>query len=251
MKKNRKEKYVRDLFIVSMSAVLLCSNGTSIQAETYADKTQSVESNTEAPEQADVTAKSTEEKTAAQKKAKRAFKKFLGKSKVNWGGNKYPQSSFSFCYTTIGEDDTPILLVNCDASCHAEGYAGVYQYIDGKVKRMVALDWIDGIYKEGGVVALGHSGGGYGERNVFYYKLNSENVLEECAYSAVLYKEDWGQDYKDLRKMFGKDQYQIEGKSVTKKKFNSYMDEIKKESENTLEELKMHANKASTRKKYL
>ena len=189
---------------------------------------------------------------ASVKDAKKAFRDFL--SKGYWGDSTdgtYDPSSLSFCYITMGDGKTPVLLAKNDAASHAAGYVGIYQYIDGKVQCMGLNDRVDTLYRNSGVVALEHMGGGYGSRDVTYYRLNSEDILKECAYTSILYKKDWGDEYDSLRKMNGPDQYSINGKSVSKSEFSKFKKEMKGSDKNKASKIKFRKNTASNRKKYL
>ncbi len=189
---------------------------------------------------------------ASSKDAKKAFRDFLNKG--YWGNSTdrtYDLSSLSFCYMTIGEDKTPVLLAKNDAASHADGYVGIYQYIDRKVKCMGLNDSVDILYRKSGVIALGHTGGGYGARDLTYYRLNSEGIMDECAFTSILYKKDWGDEYDSLRKMNGPDQYSINGKSVSKSEFSKYKKELKGSDKNKASKIKFRKNTASNRKKYL
>lgn len=189
---------------------------------------------------------------ASAKGAKKAFRDFL--SKGYWGNSvdgAYDPSALSFCYMTIGEDKTPVLLAKNDAASHGAGYAGIYQYIDGKVKCMGLHDRVDILYRKSGIIAFEDMGGGYGTRDVTYYKLNRVGVIEECAFTSILYKKDWGDDYDSLREMNGPDQYTVNGKSVTKYEFSKFEKELKGSDKNKASKIKLWKNTASNRKKYL
>lgn len=189
---------------------------------------------------------------ASDRAAKIAFRDFL--SKGYWGDSTdrtYDPSAISFCYMTIGENKTPVLLARNDAASHAAGYAGIYQYVDGKIKCMGLNDMFVILYRKSGAIALEHMGGGYGSRDVTYYKLNSEGIIEECAFTSILYKEDWGDEYDSLRKMNGPDQYSINGKTVSKSEFSKFKKEIRGSDKNKASKIKLRKNTASNRKKYL
>lgn len=189
---------------------------------------------------------------ASASEAKKAFRDFL--SKGYWGDSTdriYDPSSISFCYMKIGENKTPVLLAKNDAASHAAGYVGIYQYIDGKVKCMGLSDSVAVLYSKSGVIALEHTGGGYGTRDVTYYRLNSGDIMEECAFTSILYKKDWKDEYDSLRKMNGPDQYSINGKSVSKSEFQKFKKEIKGRDKNKASKIKFRKNTASNRKKYV
>lgn len=189
---------------------------------------------------------------ASAKEAKKAFRDFL--SKGYWGnstGRAYDPSSISFCYMKIGVDKVPVLLEKNDAASHADGYVGIYQYLDGKVKCMGLNDIVDILYSKSGVIALEHMGGGYGARDVTYYKLDSKGLMKECASTSILYKKDWGDEYDSLRKMNGPDQYSINGKTVSKSEFSKFKKELKGSDKNKASKIKFRKNTASNRKKYV
>lgn len=189
---------------------------------------------------------------ASAKDAKKAFRDFL--SKGCWGNGAdgaYDPSALSFCYMTIGKNKTPVLLAKNNAASHGAGYAGIYQYVDGKVKCMGLHDMVYILYRKSGVIAFEDMGGGYGTRDVTYYKLDSGDVMEECAFTLVLYKKDWGDEYDRLREMNGPDKYMVNGKPVPKPEFSKFKKELKGSDKNKASKIKFRKNTASNRKKYL
>ena len=198
--------------------------------------------------------RSMETEAASAKEAKAAFRDLLEQDPVvwaDWNTESVPQDSCTFCYTTIGEVKVPILIAYSGMSSHASGYVHVYQYINGKAKLMMSGDWLDGLYRKAGVIAFGHSGGGYGTRDVWYCKLTAKNRLKECASSSILYEKDWGDSYEELRKLNGPDTYEVKGKSVSKKKFQSYIEKILNGDKNKAGKAKLVKNTAENRQKYL
>lgn len=153
------------------------------------------------------------------KKAKKAFNEYMSQNKIAWprSGNLYSKHNYSFKYIELGKKKVPVLIISCSKTCHAEEYVAVLQYIDGKVQFMFAEDWVGAIYQKCGIIAVCHSGGGYGEINTWYYSLNGKGRFgQSVAYSAILSKE-----YADMRKMFGDDKYVIGTKKVSENKFKN------------------------------
>lgn len=184
--------------------------------------------------------------------AKKAFGDFLGKGyRGSSTGNSYDPSVFSFCCLEIGKDQTPVLIIQNEYASHADGYICIYQYVDGKVKCMANNDRLRLLYRKSGVIALERMGGGYGARDVTYYSLDGSNRLMECAYTSILYKKDWKDQYDELRKTNGPDQYSIRDQAVTKAEFSKFKKELIKGDKNKASKVKMRKNTEENRKKYL
>ena len=88
-------------------------------------------------------------------------------------------------------------------------------------------------------------GGGYGEINTWYYKLNKDDKFENIAYTAIL-----SEFYEDMREQFGEDQYEIGTSSVSEEEFYDFK---KKQLDGNTQKTKIafHKNTAGNRKKYL
>lgn len=189
---------------------------------------------------------------ASDGKAKKAFRNFLKEGR--WGANldsTYDPSTFSFCFLKMGKDKTPVLIVENNSASHADGYVGVFQYIDGEVRCMGVSDKVDSLYRKSGVFALRHVGGGYGTRDIIYYRLDDGNCFEECAYTSILYKKDWKDEYDRLREMNGPDKYEINEKSVSKAEFQKFKKKLTGGEQNKASKIKLRKNTAANRRKYL
>lgn len=182
------------------------------------------------------------------KKAKKAFNEYMSQNEIAWptSGNLYLKQYYSFKYIELGKKKVPVLIISCSKTCHAEEYVAVLQYIDGKVQFMFAEDWVGAIYQKCGVVAVCHSGGGYGEINTWYYSLNSKGRFgKSVAHTAILSKE-----YADMRKMFGDDKYVIGTKKVSANKFKKWIKK-KTDGKKALSNVKLYKNTTKNRNKYL
>lgn len=189
---------------------------------------------------------------ASEAKAKKAFRNFLKEGR--WGSNldrTYDPSAFSFCFLKMGKDKTPVLIVKNDAASHADGYVGIYQYIEGEVRCIDVSDKVDSVYCKSGVIALQHMGGGYGTRDVTYYSLDDRNCFGECAYTSILYKKDWKDEYDGLRKMNGPDRYSVNEKSVSKAEFKKFKKKLTGGDQNVASKIKLRKNTAANRRKYI
>lgn len=184
----------------------------------------------------------------ANKKARKAFKIYLKSTiKKTWGNrDSVKNSDFKFICLDMGTGKVPTMIVKNGSAAHYEGYVRVYQYINGKIKRITSLDWIDEIDPEAGVFAACYMGGGYGEVNRWFYKVNGKSVAKEVAYTEIL-----SEECEDMRPYLGDDVYKIGGKNTTKEKFNSYYSKLTaNSSKNKKIEKLMLKNTENNRNKY-
>lgn len=129
-------------------------------------------------------------------------------------------SDLKFACLDMGKAKVPTLFLYTNKTDHAEGNYALFQYVNGKVKFLSGLDGFPEVYPEAGIVSMYHTGGGYGEICTWYYRINSKKKLGTCiAETRILPKDLSKEEYKFGRKMFGKDQYKINGKKVSKSTF--------------------------------
>lgn len=191
------------------------------------------------------------EQAPSDAEAKAAFDAFLQTGRWTDSDIIYEPSELSFYYTRVGKDETPVLLAQFNEAAHAYGYVAIYQYVDGEAVCISSDDWIDILFAESGVIALGRMGGGYGATELTYYKQNDDGIFEECAYTAILSEESWGDEYEEMREMNGPDVYQIGEQDVTEEKFAAFLEEIRDGDENTASGVEFVQNTAENREKYL
>lgn len=187
------------------------------------------------------------------KKAKEAFYQYLSHREMKWGDSYYPQDSFQFNYMEMGKNKVPCLFVQSELASHAEGYVGLFQYMEGKVVNIISLDWLGDaedifephVYQKAGIVPINHSGGGYGEINTWYYQLDSKDVFREIAYTAIL-----SEDYAFARDDFGEDIYEIGEENVSKEEFEQFKQE-QLGSNTEVKKVAFHRNTVKNRKQLL
>ncbi|MCI8592144.1 MAG: hypothetical protein HFI88_07320 [Lachnospiraceae bacterium] len=155
------------------------------------------------------------------KKARQAFKKFLQGKIKKWGGSmgKRKESDYKFICLDMGKGKIPTMIVTCDDAAHYEGNIRVYQYINGKIKKIASQDWISEIEPEAGVFAICYMGGGYGEVERYFYKTSGKVSAKKIASTFILQGEE-------MRALFGEDRYEIGGKRITKKEFQRYYNKV-------------------------
>lgn len=158
----------------------------------------------------------TEEVNAAQvssqaKKAIKAYRKFLGKSKMNYFGFKLDTNKLSFSVADINNDGVPELFINaekCTNISHVNGYEYVYCFDKGKVKWLASRDSIKSYYPKGNIFEMSYDAMGY---TSFYYKVKNGKAEEIATVT-----HNYGISYR-------KPKYFWKNKQVTKSKFNKLL----------------------------
>lgn len=156
------------------------------------------------------------------KKARQAFKRFLQGKIKKWGASQWEkrkESDYKFICLDMGKGKIPTMIVTCDDAAHCEGNIRVYQYINGKIKKIASQDWISEIEPEAGVFAICYMGGGYGDVERYFYKTSGKAAAKKIASTFILQGEE-------MRALFGEDRYQIGGKRITKKEFQRYYNKV-------------------------
>ena len=188
--------------------------------------------------------------------AKKAFKKYLDKSiGKKWSKySRFSNSKFRFVCLDLGtgKNKVPTMFVWNSASAHFEGYIGVYQYINGKVKCINKNDWISAVYPSAGTVLTCYSGGGYGEVLTYYYStLNKKTTAKEKAFTAILSEKSFGGDkegYEWCREQFGDDVYKTGSRSVSKTEFDSYRSSTLKKNSSVISSKALRSNRLKNTK---
>ena len=244
MEKESKKKIIKlsrkmcKLFILFMAVVMLFGNIQQTQNVCAAQK-------------------KTNSLNTSSASARKKFKEFLSKPSTAYNWSEFSTlSDLSFICFDVGKGKkkVPVMMATNSRATHADGYVALFQYCKGKVRKVCALDWVDAIYPKAGIFVLCHTGGGYMELNSYYYKIKSKNSLgKQVAYTAILDESSctdveygaW------LRKMFGNDQYQRNGKTITQTEFQKWWKKQVNESNKiTNIEKKLKKNTASNRNRY-
>lgn len=121
------------------------------------------------------------------KKAKKAFNKFLSQNKIAWptSGNLYSKQDYFFKYMELGKKKVPVMIISCSRTYHQERYDAVLQCINGKVKLMFASDGIESVYTKSGLMVVSNLD--MGAYTVRYYKLDDKGKFGSIGQTTTLY----------------------------------------------------------------
>jgi len=134
-------------------------------------------------------------------------------------------STVKAAYYEITDLRMPILFVDTPNAAHYAGYQHLLQYNEGTVLDIGGLDAFVELYKNSGVIVGTYQGGGYGEVNYYYYKLNDDRSITMCAYRSVMEDEEFAGSYKQT---FGEDftdHYELNDEVVDVDTFDSWLSE--------------------------
>lgn len=186
-------------------------------------------------------AKSSGSKSA---KAKKAYRSFLSGTGFTWGYSSRMDeaanpSTYRFALADINGDRVPELFVENMSTYYAAGYARVYSYQKGKVKLALTFSAPpERIYTRGHVLYYRdqHTGSYWGR----YFKLSKGELK---------YKAGWsGTDMPSGK--FHYSGYTVNGKSVSRAKYNKYVKKLLKNSKKSVT-FDYHQNTSGNRARYL
>lgn len=165
------------------------------------------------------------------KAARKKFKEYLSQPKIPWGTgeyNEYEMKNFKFICLDMGKNKVPVMILFNSAGNHGDGYIGVYQYVNGKVKEVVRKEYINEIEPEIGIFSVGYFKGG--RVYTWYYSIkNMKTIGKEIAYTFWM-SEAEREAARPIYPNIADNEYKIGKKNVTKKKFNSYYKNLIKNS---------------------
>ena len=135
----------------------------------------------------------------------------------------------------LNYDGIPELLIDDWNSCEADGTKGIYTYVNGKPKFIIALSETTKVYKKKKTYYVNYAGGRMGGAWSIWYKVKNNKATEV---------------YRYMRSDTGKKTYK---KKKTKISRTTYKKAIKAMKKNTklIKFNKMHKSTKANRSKYL
>lgn len=170
-------------------------------------------------------------------RAKKAYSKMLSRKKLKWSSySKYNTRDMQFACIDMNGDKIPELILQYDHAIGAEGRQRLYTYRNGKVKKVFESgngDGIGEIYPRRKVFV--NSGGRMG-MGWKYHNLFSKGRVTRKA-------EEW------VNLSTNKRSYKIQGKSVSRAKYRTYIKKLVKKQK--AKSYKLRDNNAYNRRRYL